>query len=115
MGPTTHKSSGVKDVAHVFRKVLTNCGHRYQDNDTGRLSGPYAGSTLHYIEMITKVRWEDMEIDYLNKHNKFAFMGIGRHMAQTDEGRAAGLSSSPYYRPERIDSRILDLAKKAKI
>lgn len=38
-------------------------------------------------------------------------MGIGRHMSQTEEGRSAGLSSSPYYRSDRIDPRMLDVTK----
>ncbi|TVY37816.1 putative sterigmatocystin biosynthesis monooxygenase [Lachnellula subtilissima] len=87
------------------------CRTWYKDNDTDRLSGVYAGSTVHYIEMISNVRWEDMDLDYLNKQNKYAFMGIGRHMCQTEEGRAAGMSSSTYYRPDRIDPRILDVTK----
>ncbi|TVY93944.1 putative sterigmatocystin biosynthesis monooxygenase [Lachnellula willkommii] len=87
------------------------CRTWYKDNDTGRLRGVYAGSSMHYREMISRVRWEDMEIDYLNKHNKFAFMGIGRHMSQSEEGRNLGLSPSPYYRAERIDPRMLDLKK----
>ena len=64
-------SSGVKDVAHgkiiqCFVKGQINCGNRYKDNDTGRLSGVYAGSTVHYNEMISNVRWEDMDLDYIN-------------------------------------------------
>lgn len=38
-------------------------------------------------------------------------MGIGRHMSQTEEGRKAGLNPAPYYRPNRVDPRVLQRIK----
>jgi hypothetical protein len=57
--------------------------------------------------MISTVRWEDMDIEYLDKHNKYAFMGIGRHMCQSAVGKSKGVNPSPYCDPKRVDARFL--------
>lgn len=79
---------------------------RYKDNKTGRLSAVYAGSSQHYREMISRVRWEDMDIEYWNKYNKYAFMGIGRHMCQSKDGIKSGVDPSPYCDSKRVDTRM---------
>lgn len=72
--------------------------------------------------MLSQVRWEDMDIKYTNaspvlniifcliliifkqKHNKFAFMGIVRVLAQIEEGG----DLVDYYTLDRIDKRWLE-------
>jgi len=83
------------------------CRTWYKDNETGRLRAVYAGSSRHYRSMISLVRWEDMDLEYMNEHNKFAFMGIGRHMCQTEEGLESGVDPSPYCDINRVDPRML--------
>jgi len=62
------------------------CRTWYKDNDTGRLRAVYAGSLMHYRTLISQVRWEDMDLEYQNKYNKYAFMGIGRHIVRRRRG-----------------------------
>ncbi|KAH8798516.1 flavin-binding monooxygenase [Xylogone sp. PMI_703] len=90
------------------RKVVwgLDCRSWYKDPKTGRLRAIYAGSSLHYSEMIKSPRWEDMEIEHLNKRNMFAFMGIGRHYAQSPEGKAKGIDVSPYTNIRNVDMRL---------
>jgi hypothetical protein len=86
----------------------------------------YAGSSLHYREMIKSPRWEDMDIQYLNvsvlspsqlctvvlesniskDKNMFAFMGIGRHFAQSVNGNAKSIDISPYTSLQNVDLRL---------
>jgi hypothetical protein len=84
------------------------CRTWYYDPDTGRNRAVYAGSSMHYREMLASPRWEDMDIEYGYKSNMYAFMGIGRHMCQTEEGRKAGISASPYTDVKRVDPRMID-------
>lgn len=85
------------------------CRTWYYDVETGRNRAVYAGSSRHYREMMKLVRWEDMDIVYKNRLNRYAFMGIGRHMAQTKEGREKGIELSDYAQVERVDPRMLDV------
>lgn len=41
------------------------------------MSAMYAGSVLHYRELLQTFRTEDFDISYLNKQNRFGFMGSG--------------------------------------
>lgn len=68
----------------------------------------YAGSSMHYCEMVKKPRWEDMDIEYGDKENMFSFMGIGRHLCQSEVGREKGIDPSPYCTIERVDPRMRD-------
>jgi hypothetical protein len=92
------------------REVVWGKGCRtwYKDNNTGRLRAVYAGSSTHYQTLIGQVRWEDMDLEYQNKYNKYAFMGIGRHMCQTKEGIEKGVNPSPYCDIKRVDPRMRD-------
>lgn len=84
------------------------CNSWYKDRKTGRLAAVYAGSSLHFLEMLKNPRWEHFELEYMNKENRFAFMGIGKTMAQTEEGREKGMDLSPYLSVEGIDPRMMD-------
>ena len=77
-----------------------------QNNETGRVNAVWPGSSLHYIEMIRDVRWEDYEIEYLANSpadpahggNMWAFMGMGTCRPLVDH-----LDVSPYLTVENID------------
>lgn len=86
------------------------CRTWYYDIETGRNRAVYAGSSRHYREMLKAVRWEDFDLDY-GRGNRYAFMGIGRHLSQTEKGREMGLELSDYCKVERVDPRMLDLSK----
>ena len=81
-----------------------NCRSWYKDVVTGRLRAVYPGSTLHFLDMISRVRWEDYDIEHEHK-NRFAFMGVGRHMAKTSARDEEGLDASPYTQLEKVDMR----------
>lgn len=88
------------------------CRTWYYDLETGRNRAVYAGSSRHYREMLKRVRWEDFDLEY-GTGNRYAFMGIGRHLCQTKKGREMGLELSDYCKVERVDPRMLDLGTKA--
>ncbi|SCN82413.1 related to monooxigenase [Fusarium fujikuroi] len=46
-------------------------------SDNGAVTGPWCGSIWHYKETLESPRWEDFEIQYLEK-NRFAYLGNGR-------------------------------------
>ena len=58
--------------------------------------------------MVGSVRWEDMDIEYMDTQNMYSFMGIGRHLCQTEYGKEMGAEMSPYCDLALIDKRILD-------
>jgi hypothetical protein len=58
--------------------------------------------------MVGSVRWEDMDIEYMDKQNIYSFMGVGRHLCQTQYGREMGVELSPYCDMSLIDKRMLD-------
>jgi hypothetical protein len=58
--------------------------------------------------MLETVRWEDMDLEYMDKQNLYSFMGVGRHLCQTERGREMGAELSPYCDMSLIDKRMLD-------
>lgn len=42
------------------------CRTWYKDMDTGRLRAVYAGSSLHYGDLLKNIRGEDMDFEYLH-------------------------------------------------
>lgn len=77
------------------------CRAWYKDNATGRVNSVWPGSSLHYAEMIRSPRYEDYTIKYDNKHNMFAFMGLGFTKAQAEGG-----DLSPYITKEGIEKKF---------
>jgi len=84
-----------------------SCRSWYKDIETGRVRAIYPGSSLHYREMLSDVRWEDYDIEYSHP-NRYAFMGVGRHLAQSETGKAMGIDPSPYTKMENVDQRIFN-------
>jgi hypothetical protein len=74
-------SDGYFQVLHL---TYSDC--RYKNGKKhGKVWGPWPGSSLHYLEIMSTPRWEDYEIRYLNK-NRFTYFGNGRTQREL-EGR----------------------------
>lgn len=52
-----------------------NCLNRYKDSN-GRVWGPWCGSSLHFLELMSESRWEDWDIEYISR-NRFQYLGNG--------------------------------------
>ncbi|MCJ1472259.1 hypothetical protein MMC13_000906 [Lambiella insularis] len=83
------------------------CRSWYKDIETGRVRAIYPGSSLHYRDVLKTPRWEDFDIETSHK-NRFAFMGVGRHLAQSEVGKAMGVDRAPYTKMESVDMRIFN-------
>ncbi|OCK82817.1 cyclohexanone monooxygenase [Lepidopterella palustris CBS 459.81] len=57
------------------------CKSWYKNNIIGGKLWIWAGSSLHYMQTLKDVQWEDYTIRYFNK-NKFAYLGNGRVEAE---------------------------------
>lgn len=77
-----------------------DCRSWYKNNETGRVNAVWPGSSLHYIEAIREVRWEDMEVRYMGpaKKNRWAYLGMGTTKALVEKG-----DPSPYLSVKGID------------
>lgn len=72
------------------RTVWTSgCRSWYKNNKIdGKVTGVYAGSILHYKEILESFRAEDFLFEYRNK-NRFQFMGNGLAIRETVGGDLA--------------------------
>ncbi|KAF2216564.1 hypothetical protein CERZMDRAFT_109427 [Cercospora zeae-maydis SCOH1-5] len=81
------------DYSQEFLKKTvwsSECRSWYKNHKSeGRVSAMYAGSILHYRQMLQAFRTEDFEIEYLNKRNRFEFMGSGVTELETQGGNLA--------------------------
>ncbi|KAL6242616.1 hypothetical protein RBB50_010262 [Rhinocladiella similis] len=79
---------------------VEECRSWYKNNETGRVNAVWPGSSLHYVELIKKPRWEDYDIEYIGpgKKNMWAFLGMGTVEALVTKG-----DPSPYLSVESID------------
>lgn len=67
----------------------TGCRSWYKNGQVeGKITALYAGSILHYIEMLKDIRGEHFDIDY-NSDNRFRFMGNGFTRRETTGGDMA--------------------------
>lgn len=56
----------------------TGCRSWYKNHTAdGPVTAMYAGSVLHYRDLLQEFRTEDYDIRYLNQRNRFEFMGGG--------------------------------------
>lgn len=62
-----------------------SCRSWYKNQETGRVNAVWPGSSLHYCEMVETPRYEDYDIRYTEKANRFAFMGLGFTRNQVEE------------------------------
>ncbi|QSZ36642.1 hypothetical protein DSL72_006523 [Monilinia vaccinii-corymbosi] len=85
----------------------SDCRTWYKNNETGRVNAIFPGGSLHYLEVIENPRYEDYNITYQNKHNPWAYLGLGF----TIRDRTEGADIAPYINEEAIDPRWLELIK----
>ncbi|KUI58951.1 Putative sterigmatocystin biosynthesis monooxygenase stcW [Cytospora mali] len=83
------------------RAVWTdNCRNSHNNHTIGgRTPTTWPGSTLHYLEAIREVRWEDWEVRYVG--NRFSWLGNG--ISQTEWDPTADLG---YYIRQSEDDRV---------
>jgi cyclohexanone monooxygenase len=55
----------------------------------GKVAALWPGSTLHYLEAIRDVRWEDFKIEHEAGHNRWEFLGNGHSSAEKRTGDLA--------------------------
>jgi len=55
----------------------------------GHVVALWPGSTLHYLEAVRDVRWEDWEIKHQPGHNRWEFLGNGHSSAEARTGDMA--------------------------
>ncbi|KAK6215328.1 monooxygenase [Colletotrichum tabaci] len=59
------------------------CRSWYKSGVNGPVVALWPGSTLHYIEAIKEVRWDDLEVKYAG--NRFAWLGNGYSQTELDD------------------------------
>jgi cation diffusion facilitator CzcD-associated flavoprotein CzcO len=84
------KPEAIKDLynhTHELMKRLawsSACRSWFKNGSThGPVTAIYAGSRLHFFEVMKKVRWEDYEITY-RTGNRYQFMGNGFSQVEID-------------------------------
>ena len=77
-----------------------DCRSWYKNNETGRVNAVWPGSSLHYIDAIREIRYEDFEMRYMGpgKKNRFAYLGMGTTPALVEK-----TDPSPYLNVGMID------------
>lgn len=69
------------------RTVWTSGCKSWYKNGTidGKVTAMYAGSVIHYKDLIEKIRGEDFDFKY-NSRNRFQFMGNGKAQIEMEGG-----------------------------
>lgn len=79
-------------VLRVANRVLNN---RYKNGKVdGKVWGPYSGSSLHYLELMSTPRWEDFDFQYISR-NRYDFLGNGKTRRELEGGDLAYYVSEP--------------------
>lgn len=73
----------------------------------GKVAALWPGSTLHYLETLKEVRWEDWDIEYQAGENMWSFLGNGHSSAEMRNGDLS------YYIRNQDDSIIDPCLKKS--
>jgi len=79
------------------------CNSWYKNQD-GRITAVWPGSALHFQDVIRHPRWEDWEIKYMNKHNMFAYLGLGFTTIERDPVA----DKAPYMNVEQLNPAFYD-------
>lgn len=58
------------------------CRSWYKDPRSGKVTAVWPGSTLHYMETLSDVRWDDFDVTY--NGNRFAYLGNGISQIELD-------------------------------
>lgn len=108
------KGDAVRDFVEHKEQFMTKtvwadpCRSWYKPRTDGPVVALWPGSTLHYIEAIKEVRWDDLEVKYAG--NRFSWLGNG--YSQTELDREADLA---YYIRDHDDDPPLTTAGKRKL
>ena len=99
-----HKDTFMKNT--VWQQ---ECRSWYKSNSiSGKVTALWPGSTLHYLEMIAELRYEDWSFKYSG--NRFAYLGNGFSQTETDS-----TADWSYYLRNEDDSSYLSRGKQRKI
>ncbi|PFH50242.1 hypothetical protein AMATHDRAFT_4151 [Amanita thiersii Skay4041] len=86
-----------------------DCRSWYKSNSTsGKVTAIWPGSTLHYLEAMSEVRYEDWNMRFLG--NRFAFLGNGFSQVESDPS-----ADCAYYILEKDESPYLSRGKHSMI
>lgn len=87
------------------------CRSWYKGNNAfGKVTALWPGSTLHYIEAMADVRYDDYNIEYRKGSNRYDWLGNGFSQAQMDP-----TCDSAYYIRSEDDSPYLSKGKARKV
>ncbi|KAF2725703.1 FAD/NAD(P)-binding domain-containing protein [Polychaeton citri CBS 116435] len=79
-----------------------DCRSWYKNNETGRVNAVWPGSSIHYQQVISNPRYEDMHIKY-NYKNMWAHLGMGWTLESRKGPKEA--NCSPYLRLGNIEPK----------
>ena len=85
------------------------CRSWYKANQVDApITALWPGSTLHYIECLSEVRWDDLEIKY--NGNRWAWLGNGYSQTEADE-----TADWAYYIREEDDGEYMSRGKRRQV
>jgi len=75
---------------------------RYKNGSIdGKVWGPWPGSAITFIELMSEPRWEDYDIEY-RLRNRYAFLGYGKSEREVKGGDLAWYLTEPGASEEAI-------------
>jgi hypothetical protein len=96
---------------HFMKRTVweEQCRSWYKNNSaSGKVSALWPGSTLHYIEAMKDVHFDDWDINY--QGNRFAWLGNGYSQCELDD-----LADTGYYIRSEDDGPYLSRGKARKV
>ncbi|KAF8240258.1 FAD/NAD(P)-binding domain-containing protein [Tricholoma matsutake] len=85
-----------------------DCRSWYKNSSSGKVTALWPGSTLHYMEAISEVRYDDWNIAYSG--NRFAYLGNGFSQTESDD-----TADWAYYIRSHDDGPYLSRGKQMRI
>ncbi|KAL7906991.1 hypothetical protein GGI35DRAFT_482357 [Trichoderma velutinum] len=85
----------------VMEKMVwtSSCSSWYKNGKVdGKVWGPYSGSALHFLELMSETRWEDFKIEYWNS-NRFQYLGSGVTYREVSGGDLSWYVTEPGANP----------------
>lgn len=83
------RQEAVKDFMDHKDKVMentvwtTNCQSWYKSPTTGKVTALWPGSTLHYLQALADIRYDDYHVTYAGA-NRFSYLGNGFSQLELD-------------------------------
>jgi hypothetical protein len=87
-------------MPHLGRRLLElnsradRCNRYKNGKVDGKVWGPWCGSALHFMEMLSVPRWEDFDICYRDS-NRFQYLGRGKSRVEWIGGDLAWYLKEP--------------------